>query len=31
MSTTLSAGSRPEESQAAMVGLLLLGAALAAF
>ena len=31
MSTTLSAGSRPQESQAAMVGLLLLGAALAAF
>lgn len=31
MSTTLSVGSRPEESQAATVGLLLLGAVLAAF
>src|ERR1035438_8835058 len=31
MSTTLSVGSRPQESQAATVGLLLLGAVLAAF
>ena len=31
MSTTLSAGSRPQESQAAMVGLFMLGSALAAF